>query len=84
MRALFDKHSSDGIMNYDQFKEAFIEFTRTFPTNDNFYGELLYSLKGRIKFYEENNRPDNASTLQILLNDILNDQLLNFMNLDGH
>lgn len=48
-------------------------------TPKKFKMELIESINGRIKFYKENNRLDNASTLEILLNDIENNQLLDFM-----
>lgn len=79
MKALFDKYSTNGLMNHEQFKEAFIEFTCMFPTQDDFKKELIQSIKGRIRFYKDNDRLDNASTLEILLNDIINEQLLDFM-----
>ena len=56
---------------------------RAEATVNNFKKELSKSLIGRIKFYKENNRPDNASTLEILLRDMQNDELLSFMEKDG-
>ena len=56
---------------------------RAEATVNNFKKELSKSLNGRIKFYKENNRPDNASTLEILLRDMQNDELLSFMDRDG-
>lgn len=52
-------------------------------TVEHYQKELILSIEGRIKFYKENNRPDNASTLEILLNDIKNNQLLDFMKKDA-
>lgn len=45
--------------------------------------DLGVSLENRIKFYKENNEPHTASALEILLRDIENNQLLDFMKKDG-
>lgn len=41
--------------------------------------DLVTSLEGRIKFYKENNELHTASALEILLRDMMNNDLLSFM-----
>lgn len=51
--------------------------------NDDFKKKLIFSIEARIRFYESGNQRENVSTLQVLLDDILNDQLLNFIRYEN-
>lgn len=64
--------------------------TVSFSLGDNEYKktasfkeELIQSIGGRIKYYKKNNEPYTASALEILLRDMENNELLNFMKKDG-